>query len=54
MTTFTIATEYSQPIQIQGRSFRVDKSGALIIIGKHFSTVAAYPAGYWQSITQYA
>ncbi|MCI1984088.1 MAG: hypothetical protein LKJ47_04875 [Bifidobacteriaceae bacterium] len=54
MITFTVATAYSQPIQIQGKRYRIDKRGSLIIIGPHFTTAATFPAGYWQSVTQHA
>jgi hypothetical protein len=54
MNNYTILDRFGSSIKITAKSFRIDKNGSLILIGKRFATVAAYPAGYWQSITQHA
>jgi hypothetical protein len=54
MHDYTIIDRNGNGIFLTAKNFRVDKTGSLIIIGKRFATLAVYPAGYWQSITQHA
>jgi len=53
MPTYNICDQYGDEfVTATAKSFRVDKNGTLIIIGKRFKTVAAYPAKQWGSIMQ--
>ncbi|WEV59686.1 hypothetical protein OZX67_03875 [Bifidobacterium sp. ESL0728] len=34
------------------KGYRIDKKGSLIVYGKHYGTLAQYPAGSWSYISQ--
>ncbi|GAA6122586.1 hypothetical protein BPY_06940 [Bifidobacterium psychraerophilum] len=53
---YTVTFTDGKTLQLPAaRGYRIDKkTGTLTVWGKHFSTLCAYPKGYWASISQIA